>query len=85
MADREPELPVLDAHAVLASIGVQLASGQDVVRIGGHGIVHRSYAWAIARSLRLALDTGGTFDTPTQDEDGAWWAHITVPIGRYPA
>lgn len=76
---------MLNAEAIIAAIDAQLASGQDVVRIGEHGIVHSSYAWAIARSIRLALDAGGIFDAPEQAPDGAWWATIRVPLRRFPA
>lgn len=85
MGDGPTPLPRRHAEAIYTAIQAQLANGQDVVRVGEHGIVHRHYAWAIARSMRAALDTGGTFDTPAMDEDGQWWATIRIPLGRQPA
>lgn len=84
MGDRIPDLPTIHAEAIIASLDAQVAAKQDVVRVGEHGLVHRSYAWAIARSIRFALDAGGVFDTPEQDADGAWWATIRIPLGRQP-
>lgn len=84
MPDSNTELPIVHADLIVASIDAQLASGQDVIRVGEHGIVHRSYGWAIARSVEAALRAGGTFDTPTLDEHGHWQAHITIDLGRQP-
>lgn len=78
-------MPVLHAENLIASIDRQLAAGQEIVRVADVGAVHRTYGWAIARSIRLALDTGGTFDTPEQLEDESWWAIIRIPLGRPPA
>lgn len=84
MRDRTIDLPMLYADLIIASIDAQLASGQDVIRIGEHGVVHRSYAWAIARSVEKAVAAGGTFDAPTLDEHGNWQAHITIDLGKQP-
>lgn len=85
MSPRPRDAATLDAERTIAAIEAQLAAGQDVVRIADLGVLRRSYAWAIARSIRLALDAGGTFDTPEQDADGTWWATIRVNLGRQPA
>lgn len=78
-------LETADAEQLIASIDTQVGAGQQVVRVSEHGCVHATYAWAIARSIRLALDTAGTFDTPEQDDGGEWWAIIRIPLGRFPA
>jgi hypothetical protein len=85
MDAREAELQRERCRFIVRSIEAQLASGQDVIRVADMGVVHRSYGWAIARSMRFAIDVGGTFDTPTCDENGNWHAHITVNLGRQPA
>lgn len=85
MTDADTDARTRDAEETIQAIDAQLGAGQDVVRVGDHGIVHSSYGWAIARSIRHALDTGGTFDTPEQDPDGCWWAVIRIPLGRFPA
>ena len=84
MDAREAELDRARLRHIVGSIEWQLASGQDVIRVTGHGILHRPCAWAIARSITLALDAGGTFDTPTCDQNGNWQAHITINLGRPP-
>lgn len=85
MGGRLTDMRPLHAENLIATIDAQLANGQEIIRVADCGAVHKTYAWAIARSVRHALDTGGTFDTPEQDEDGAWWAVIRIPLGRFPA
>lgn len=69
---------------VLHDVEAQLRARPDVVRVADLGLVPASTAWAVARSLRFALEHGGTFQPPTEGETGIWWGHFDVPLGRYP-
>lgn len=71
------------ARAAARSLRRQLDAGRDVIRAPGRRLLTRREAWPLLRSLELALDVGGTFHPPTCDENGDWWAHLTIPLGRY--
>lgn len=80
---RELELARRRMRAIRVGIDAQLRSGQDVIRIADLGLVGPEYAWALARTIDAALDHGGTYQPPSRDALGQWWALIDVPLGRW--
>lgn len=84
MSSREADLRTARDRTIVASIRAQLAEGQDAIRVADLGVIGRERAWAIAGSMEAALACGGTFHPPTAEQDGTWWAHVSVPLGRFP-